>query len=374
MTTPWQDAIDEFELRFIDIPFNMEVINKPDAILHSQTPTLQFSFKGKTVDRDFLVKDVLSQGEKRAFYLLHIIFEIKIRQTISEDTLFIIDDIADSFDYKNKYAIVEYLNDLRKEENFYCIILTHNFDFHRTISSRLGICRENRLHANKERDDIKLIQEVYQKPPFETWKNCMKACTYYDQSYTDFHALKHIIALIPFVRNLIQYGDDKEENDFSGIDKDYILLTQLLHVKDNTKDIKFTHLKKIYKQYLGKDDFDSSISDSDSIYDAIISTANRISSNDFHLENKIILAIAIRLEAEKYMFSQVTDKNYISGHQTRKLFNRYKDEFKLNTDKIRILEKVNIITPENIHLNSFMYEPILDMSINQLKNLYSEVN
>lgn len=29
-----------------------------------------------------------------------------------------------------------------------------------------------------------------------------------------------------------------------------------------------------------------------------------------------------------------------------------------------------MMTPENIHLNSFMYEPILDMSYDHLKKLY----
>ena len=37
------------------------------------------------------------------------------------------------------------------------------------------------------------------------------------------------------------------------------------------------------------------------------------------------------------------------------------------------MEEVNIMTPENIHLNSFMYEPILDMDISELLNLYQKV-
>ena len=32
------------------------------------------------------------------------------------------------------------------------------------------------------------------------------------------------------------------------------------------------------------------------------------------------------------------------------------------------------MTPENIHLNSFMYEPILDMSDDHLRVLYEEVS
>jgi hypothetical protein len=32
-----------------------------------------------------------------------------------------------------------------------------------------------------------------------------------------------------------------------------------------------------------------------------------------------------------------------------------------------------LMTPENLHLNSFMYEPIVDMSDEHLKRLYNDV-
>jgi hypothetical protein len=34
---------------------------------------------------------------------------------------------------------------------------------------------------------------------------------------------------------------------------------------------------------------------------------------------------------------------------------------------------VNLITPANIHINAFMYEPILDMGIGELVALYQDV-
>ena len=37
------------------------------------------------------------------------------------------------------------------------------------------------------------------------------------------------------------------------------------------------------------------------------------------------------------------------------------------------LEKISITVSSNIHLNSFMYEPILDLTIEHLVNLYNEV-
>lgn len=44
------------------------------------------------------------------------------------------------------------------------------------------------------------------------------------------------------------------------------------------------------------------------------------------------------------------------------------------TDNLEIIDKVNLMTPENIHINSFMYEPILDMSNEHLKELYKNVS
>lgn len=40
---------------------------------------------------------------------------------------------------------------------------------------------------------------------------------------------------------------------------------------------------------------------------------------------------------------------------------------------LRTLEKISITVSSNIHLNSFMYESILDLTIEHLINLYDEV-
>ena len=371
----WENAIEEFRDRFVNVPFTLEIEDKADAILNSKVPGITFKFEDKPVDRGQLL-EVLSQGEKRAFYILNIIFEIRARDSLKQKTLFIIDDIADPFDYKNKYAIVEYLNDIVKNDNFYSIILTHNFDFYRTISSRLRIDREHKLHALKNANGVELIQEVYQKLPFTTWRNCMKSGQYYDKNYTADDAIKHIIALIPFTRNLIEYSGKDNEISTSLNDSDYSLLTSLLHSKGNTRAIPFGDLKKIFNTHISKDDFDASISDNDLVYDKIMGVANNIGNEEFNLENKIILAIAIRLKAEEYMLSKLTDTSPAAGNQTGVFFDRYKAEFgglEEHRQACRTLESVNIMTPENIHLNSFMYEPILDMGIVELKDLFKRV-
>lgn len=370
----WEAAIGEFENRFSNLPFKISINNKADAVLNNQTPAIDFSFQGKPVERKTMVDNILSQGERRAFYLLNVIFEIKSRQLQNKATLFIIDDIADSFDYKNKYAIVEYLNDLNKGSDFYSIILTHNFDFYRTITSRLGLSRDCKKHAIKTPAGISLIKEVYQKPPFITWMNCLKKRQYHDKNYTADDAKKHILALIPFVRNLIEYGRDTLSSTTHG--DDLGTLTSLLHSKASTGSITFSDLKQIYKEHIDKDDFDASIIDTDIVYNHLLTVASTVQDEEFNLENKIILAIAIRHKAEEYMLSKITDKSPIPGNQTRKLFERYEtDSVNIPSLKIALetLERVNIMTPENIHLNSFMYEPILDMSIDELKKLYTDV-
>lgn len=114
--TPWKKALDIFNQRFT-VPFMMNVVNLKGAIIGESVPQVEFSFKKgdtvKTIDRSKLEKlDTLSQGEKRALYLLNIIFDIEQIKNTGEETLLVIDDIADSFDYKNKYAIIEYLYEI----------------------------------------------------------------------------------------------------------------------------------------------------------------------------------------------------------------------------------------------------------------------
>lgn len=301
--------------------------------------------------------EILSNGEKKALYLLNIIYEVEARRLDQKPVLIIIDDIADSFDYQNKYAIIEYLNDIRRENFFKLIILTHNFDFYRTVGSRLSIHRRNCYMIQKNENCIKLVRGEYLKDVFAYWK------TNVNKDY------KILIASIPFVRNLVEYK-------YSTAHANYTSLTKLLHMKGDTKNIKLNQLTSIYKDIWNINlDFSD---ENKEIYDLIFEEADSIISENgtqIKLENKIVLSIAIRLLAEDFMISRIQDQNLVNGiesNQTRKLYEIFKDEN--NSDvNLKYLEKVNLMTPENIHLNSFMYEPILDMQDSHLKNLYENI-
>lgn len=357
----WEKVVKLFNERFI-VPFELEVSNQEDVILKDEVPVVKFKYKDESKGDVFLEDDalinVLSNGEKRALYLLNIIYEIQIKRENQQPTLIIADDIVDSFDYQNKYAIVEYLNDILNEEIFKIIILTHNFDFYRTAGSRLDI-KGNSFMAVKDKDKISILKGgKYHENIFRLWKTELEKETI-DQ--------RVLVATIPFVRNLVEYiGSDEDHFDS---------LTRLLHIKDDTKSFKLSELNEIYKDVWN---LDLNIETDSDVFNIILNEAENIhsdTSTNLKLENKIALSIAIRLLAEEIMIDKITDKAKIAaidGNQTRKLFNEYKNEFE-EDPLLKSLEQVNLMTPENIHLNSFMYEPILDMHDDHLKNLYTEI-
>lgn len=356
--TEWAEVVKIFNERFT-VPFTLDVSNQEDVILKGNRPEISFGFKEdaqpKAIDRKVLL-EVLSQGEKRALYILNILFEINARRKQGQETLVIADDIADSFDYKNKYAIVEYLKDVSELDKFCCIFLTHNFDFHRTISGRLNIKRQNRLFVAKNGRNLNLKEEKYQNNPFEFWKD-------------NLGNKRYAISSIPFVRNLAEYCDRGVE---------FNRLTSLLHIKADTSAITFQDLENIYKTIINKPNL-TLPAPQRPVIDVIFEIADEIAQeNDeqAELESKIILSIAIRLKAEAFMVGKIANQPFVDGitkNQTLELLKRYKSDFSHELGPIALMEQVNLMTPENIHLNSFMYEPILDMSPKHLKQLYASV-
>ncbi len=96
-----------------------------------------------------------------------------------------------------------------------------------------------------------------------------------------------------------------------------------------------------------------------------------------NFEHKIVLSIAIRMAAEKFMVDRIADPDFLNtltSNQTSKLVREFIARFGRETAAARVLNRVALMTPENIHLNAFMYEPILDMSDDSLKALYREVD
>jgi hypothetical protein len=308
----------------------------------------------------------LSMGERRALYLLYILFDLeRIRKQAREgggQYLIIADDISDSFDYKNKYAIIEYLCDLAETKGIDLLMLTHNFDFFRTVKYRCGVSRENCYIAQRNDDGIISIAEFkYQKDFF---KNVIRSSIQNGNLDSDFKK-KCLIASIPFYRNLAEY---------SGSTDDYEKLTCCLHYKTaplDTSRLMVSDIWGVISQFLENETLKS---DDEPYLQLLQNLAiNILKDNDeVSLENKLVLSIAARIEIEKFMKAKIIEHEGTcpdaKDNQTREWFNKSKQY--LTDDEKEIIEEINLITPESIHLNSFMYEPLIDISSWNLIEVY----
>lgn len=360
--TRWESVISEFNKRF-SVPFSVRIENKGDAVLNLNSPQMVFYFNdengkpARKVARG-LLDTVLSNGEKRALYILNIIFEVEARKKGDIETLFIVDDIADSFDYKNKYAIIEYLWEIKEFPLFHLVVMTHNFDFYRTIRGRLSIYGENKLLASRSGTDIEIIKDELGDSPFSFWKQ-------------NLDKIKYLIASIPFIRNLAEYTGNQDA---------YNTLTALLHIKPMSSGISLSDLKQVFKEILSDESADCIVEEHGIILDKIFDTCKHIVGGDIEgmqLEEKIVLSIGIRLKAEKLLIEKIEDQDYVDGitkHQTSRLFRKYSKKENADISILKLMNQVSLMTPENIHLNSFMFEPILDMSMHHLKSLYNELD
>ena len=195
-----------------------------------------------------------------------------------------------------------------------------------------------------------------QNNPFEYWQE-------------HFDNPRYVISSICFVRNLAQYCN---------FNQDFLKLTSLLHIKPDTNSIMFQELTAVYQKILNTPTIQLPNPNSQ-VLQTIYNAADTIDAEPdetAELGSKIVLSMAIRLKAEEFMIAKIADKpttDAITKDQTIHLIKIYHSKFPAETATIKLLKEVNLMTPENIHLNSFMYEPILDMSPTQLKNLYRKL-
>ncbi|MGB4595464.1 MAG: hypothetical protein WBI14_06120 [Anaerolineaceae bacterium] len=372
----WKEVVDEFNRRF-RVPFTIQIENKANVSLRDETAHISFHYSSDERKKDALTKtelmDSLSTGEKRALYLLYILFDLeKLRQEAPQGNdyyLIIADDVADSFDYKNKYAIIEYLNDLSTTKNIDLLILTHNFDFFRTVFSRLGVYRQNRLIAQRNDDGriqistFKYGDDFFKKNIVEKFNN-KKSC--------EDEKKKLLISSITFYRNLCEYYEVKEDAEI------YEKLTSFLHIKSNPITTESATIETLVRTL---EPFTNSLSVENS-NENYLTSVHRIAANicsinieEVDLVNKIVVTIATRLGAESFLRKVLIANQGNCPDQTSNQTRNWFDTSKpfLTKEQIRIIDEVNLFTPECIHLNSFMYEPLIDLSDWTLKKLYNDV-
>jgi hypothetical protein len=171
------------------------------------------------------------------------------------------------------------------------------------------------------------------------------------------------------MRNILEYtrGED---------DLQYQKLTSLLHWKADTPTFTESELDDVFSLLFGETG--TWPHPTAYVVDSLFAEAKLcvVASDGVNFENKIVMSIAIRLMAEQFMIREISDEAFVASlesSQTHRLFERYRQDFPNDEEAIEMMESVLLMTPVNIHLNSFMYEPILDMSDDHLRRLLQEV-
>ena len=248
------------------------------------------------------------------------------------------------------------MKDIAEEAHFRQIILTHNFDFFRTINSRF-VEYSHCLMASKNSAGITLEKAAGIRNVFANdWRP-----NYFKDS-------RKRIASIPFMRNIVEYTRGTKDDR-------YVKLTSLLHWKPDSADITQAEVDEIYNSLFG--DGGPSDDGEEKVVELIHQEAVKCldAGEGINLENKIVLSIAIRLAAERFLVEKINDEAFVAAiksKQTPKLLAKFLKAGDGN-GSVEILQRVILMTPENIHLNSFMYEPILDMCDEHLRKLYEDV-
>ena len=119
------------------------------------------------------------------------------------------------------------------------------------------------------------------------------------------------------------------------------------------------------------------------LFEKLRDTASSIclsSIKETDLESKITVGLYLRLFLERFLVKNYFDKtgNAPTGLNqyslTRDLIDISKTNNYLNADEMNMVEEINIVCPPYIHVNSFMYEPLIDVCGDDLIKLFNLLN
>jgi hypothetical protein len=95
-----------------------------------------------------------------------------------------------------------------------------------------------------------------------------------------------------------------------------------------------------------------------------------------HASGTIYCSCVLRLADARGIDTRINDAAFAAGidsNRTPELLKKSPALFSTELATIDVLQRVVRMSPENIQLNSFMHEPILDISDGNLRKLYGEV-
>ena len=103
-------------------------------------------------------------------------------------------------------------------------------------------------------------------------------------------------------------------------------------------------------------------------------------SDGFSLKDNLVLAIGTRLCIERYIISKISEEDYrnaVSKERdlTRKLLILYSNNCSDPNKQtyLKMFNKAAAIVDGAIHINSFMYEPLVDVGTWEMKKMFNEI-
>jgi len=343
--TYFESALRIFRNRFNSI-FNVSIKDKGLTVLGMRAPTLIFTHNSEpSIDIvEAKLCSILSSGEKTTLNIIKFIVEYELIK--NNNPIIILDDIIETFDYANRYAFMQYIIEMINDKAN-ILLLTHNYEFYRSSIRR---CNLKPLVATLNRNNSTVYITKNKKLLFNPY------------SSSESIIIDRLIFSIPFARE-ISLLIGKQEN----------LFLPYLHYKEDTSQKTISDIYLAVKSVFSNTNI-ADVSD-EKYLEKLFSLCDHYSQfvfDSFDIEIKIILSIGIRLLLEKLIIGDDFSKiEGINENQTFILIDKYRDKFA--RDFLDLCDEVCLITPEFIHINSFMYEPLIDIDPFKLKDLYLKI-
>ena len=348
---------ERFKSEFSFNKFDLVIENKKDSYLGTDVPKFIKVYKGTEIAIDNPEHMRFSTGEIRSFNFINFIIDVESKILEGKSVTVVLDDCAESFDYKNKYGIIDYICSISKNNNVQIISLTHNFDFYRSLILALNDTGIGEYFAYKNKD----TNEV----------------TFYDSKKGYYHSFAHfngwktnptlcqLFGLIGFSRSVLQFvkgtGNDP---DVKKIDR-YLHfdfgVTDLLTMADLKNDLNPVSIN-----------ISSAVANTDLFLKKIDFERARLCSsiiNETDLEYKLTLGLYLRLFFERYLILHYKTTNGVlptldPHHRASDLLSSCKNI--LSKSDYNMFVEINTVCPSYIHWNSFMYEPLIDVDSRKL--------
>ena len=314
---------------------------------------------------DTSMKGRLSSGEYRALLILNLLFEIESKKNMWPDGFtLLLDDVADSFDYKNKYAICRYIEELFKDRNIQIIVMTHNFDFYRCCSFFLSKISHKSLVASRlRRGGIELKNaghnEMQDLSFAKSWHGLLE-----DENCDDSSKATTLLSYLPILRNIIEL--DKKPS----CEHDYNLISKYLHFSDEFYSKSLIDLKNLFETYeLNISETFLARTFKDVLKDVYDSNLTR-KIDAFDIRRKMALSFVLRVLYEKFVFEKsgkkASDYREKIGSTVQKMYEKLRDKNEISEVDQEFCEFARIVSNPYLHVNAFMYEQLIDNSADKI--------